>query len=389
MSLPTVMRRRLRLLGWPPGDVLLALGLLGFALAEIVGLADLPRHVAVPAAAGMALPLLWRRRAPVVVVAVVVGTFVVQTTLGVPASAQLAPLVAVLCACYSVGAHAEGRRGVGGLVLALLLAGATVPSAPGWGISDFGFIGVVLGGAWGLGRLVGSRTAEAHRHERHAEQVLAASEERVRQAVEVERRRIARELHDIISHSLSLMVIQAGAAEEVLAVDPGRVAPPLRTIQRTGREALEDMKRLLGVLQAPDLDDHLHPQPGLDDLGELVDQLRAAGLPVELSVVGPPRPGGVGAELSAYRIVQECLTNVMKHAPGANVEVTVRYERDMLQIEVVDDGRGQPLQVGAGSGLTNMQERAQLFGGVVSAAPRPDGGFGVRVRLPFVASPER
>jgi signal transduction histidine kinase len=377
----TNSRRFVRAFG-SPGDVLLAVGLAAFALAELSGLPGLPRGVTIPGATLMTIPLLWRRHLPVTVAATVSGAFAAQTLLGVPHNAQLASLVAVLVASYSVGSHAEKRRSLWGLAIIGTSAIVTVPANPGWAVSDFGFAGLVVVGAWLAGRLVRTRTVEARTHESRAAALAAASEERARQAIEAERRRIARELHDVVAHNLSLMVLQAGAAEQVVRTDPARALVPLRTIQETGRRALTDMKLLLGILRGSEPHEGLRPQPGIDDIGELIDHVRDSGLSVKMTTEGTPQPVTAGVGLSAYRVVQEALTNVMKHAPAADVSVCLRYSGDRLDIDVTNTGPVEAEAPGEESGLRGMRDRVELFGGELSAGPTAEGGFYVHAQLP-------
>lgn len=204
-----------------------------------------------------------------------------------------------------------------------------------------------------------------------------------REAVVEERARIARELHDVVAHNVSMMVIQAGAERHLLDAASGSTREVLETIERVGRGALTDMRRMVGMLRS-DPDNPLAPQPGLDDLATLVTQVRAAGLPVELRVDGAKRELPVGIELSAYRIVQEALTNALKHAGDARAVVQVRYGADSLELEIVDDGTGAPAAVsGDGHGLVGIRERVVVYGGRLDAGHRPTGGFAVRVRLPI------
>jgi signal transduction histidine kinase len=204
-----------------------------------------------------------------------------------------------------------------------------------------------------------------------------------REAVVEERARIARELHDAIAHNVSMMVVQAGAERHVLDGTHGSTREVLETIERIGRGALTEMRRMVGMLRS-DSGDPLAPQPGLDDLPTLVTQVRAAGLPVELRVEGERPELPVGIELSAYRIVQEALTNALKHAGDAHAVVHVRYGADSLELEIVDDGAGAPaLVAGGGHGLVGMRERVLLYGGRLDAGRRPSGGFAVRVLLPI------
>jgi signal transduction histidine kinase len=203
-----------------------------------------------------------------------------------------------------------------------------------------------------------------------------------REAVVEERARIARELHDAIAHNVSMMVVQAGGERRVLEGTDGTTHETLRTIEDVGRGALTEMRRLVGMLRS-DADDPLTPQPGLDDLPALVERVREAGLPVELHVDGEARELPVGLQLSAYRIVQEALTNALKHAGDAQATVRVRYGPDSLELEIVDDGAGAAAQVsGGGHGLVGMRERVALYGGRFDAGRHPGGGFAVRVLLP-------
>jgi len=197
-----------------------------------------------------------------------------------------------------------------------------------------------------------------------------------------ERSRIARELHDAIAHNVSVMVVQAGAERRVLDETSGSTREGLETIERIGRGALTEMRRLVGMLRS-DVGDPLAPQPGLDDLPTLITQVREAGLPVELHLDGPPRALPVGLELSAYRIVQEALTNALKHAGEAHASVYVRYGVDSLELEIIDDGAGTQTPVASGGhGLVGMRERVSVYGGELEAGPRPEGGYRLHASLP-------
>jgi signal transduction histidine kinase len=203
-----------------------------------------------------------------------------------------------------------------------------------------------------------------------------------REAVVEERARIARELHDAIAHNVSMIVVQAGAERRVLDAECGSTREVLQTIEQIGRSALTEMRRLLGMLRS-DADDTLAPQPGLGDVPKLVAQVREAGLPVELRIDGERRALPVGIELSAYRIVQEALTNALKHAGDAHATVHVHYGGDSLELEIVDDGAGGVARAPRGGhGLVGMRERVALYGGHLDANRNPSGGFVVRARLP-------
>jgi signal transduction histidine kinase len=226
-----------------------------------------------------------------------------------------------------------------------------------------------------LRRIVGDRDTRARLAER--ERDVAA-----REAVVEERARIARELHDAVAHSVSMMVIQAGAERRV--VEDRSTREVLQTIEQIGRDALTEMRRLVGMLRTDSSSGPLAPQPTLGDLPTLMTQVREAGLPVEFRVDGERRELPVGIELSAYRIVQEALTNALKHAGRANASVSVRYGPDSLELEIADDGAGAPAHVpGGGHGLAGIRERVSLYGGKFDASARRGGGFAVRVLLPL------
>jgi signal transduction histidine kinase len=225
-------------------------------------------------------------------------------------------------------------------------------------------------------RVLGDRERRARVAER--ERDVAA-----REAVVEERARIARELHDVIAHHVSMIVMQAGAERRVLDGANASTREVLETVEQIGRSALTEMRRLLGMLRG-DANEPLTPQPGLDDVPTLVGQLREAGLPVELHVDGERRELPVGIELSAYRIVQEALTNALKHAGEARATVHVRYGSDSLELEIADDGAGGITRAsGGGHGLVGMRERVALYGGRLDASRRAEGGFVVRVKLPI------
>ena len=207
-------------------------------------------------------------------------------------------------------------------------------------------------------------------------------EESARRAVAGEQARIARELHDVIAHNVSVMVVQAAAANDVFDSAPDKARDALRSIEETGRAALTELRRLLGTVRTPE-EEAYAPQPGLALLGELVSRVRAAGLPVAVHLDGELGDLPAGLDLSAYRIVQEALTNTLKHAQASRAEVGVRRTASDLELEIVDDGVGNGNGDGGGQGLIGMRERAALVGGEVEAGPRPGGGFQVRARLPL------
>jgi signal transduction histidine kinase len=364
-------------------DAALAVALAGFVLSDLWTSGDYltaSKAIYVPAGLLMTLPLAWRRRAPLPVAAVVMGALVFESLAVGSAPTQDAPLVGWLLAIYSVAAHC-GRT-------AALLGGAmSLGAGLVWiGIDDFFFPVVVFGGAWLAGRMVRQREVHAQVVE---ERSAALDRERVanaRAAAAEERARIARELHDVLSHSVSVMVVQAGAERMALGSDRAATGETLEAIERTGRQALIEMRRLLGMLRVGGEPPAHTPQPTLRELDELVAQVREAGLPVELQVEGEPAALPPGVAVSAYRIVQEALTNVLKHAGPAGARVVVRYTGRELELEIVDDGRGSTRAGEAGHGLVGMRERVALYGGDFDAGTRNGGGFVVRARLPLTTT---
>jgi signal transduction histidine kinase len=363
-------------------DAALAIALAGFVVSDVFTSGDYltaSKAIYVPAGLLMTLPLAWRRRAPLPVAAVVMGALVFESLAVGSAPTQDAPLVGWLLAIYSVAAHCDrGAALVGGAVS--LGAGLV------WmGIDDFFFPVVVFGGAWLAGRMVRQREVHARVVE---ERSAALDRERLANARAVaaeERAQIARELHDILSHSVSVMVVQAGAERMAQGSDRAATGETLEAIERTGRQALAEMRRLLGMLRVGGEPPAHAPQPTLGELDELVAQVREAGLPVELHVEGEPTALPLGVAVSAYRIVQEALTNVLKHAGPARASVVVRYAGRELELEIADDGRGSA-SVGAGHGLVGMRERVALYGGDFDAGASNGGGFVVRARLPLTTT---
>jgi signal transduction histidine kinase len=324
--------------------------------------------------------LYWRRRAPLAVL----GVALVAWALTLGDSYSQIGGVAII-ALYSAGRYAtDSRWGHVAVAVAVAVAIAEVSvdllndPAP-WGEVVFG--GVVMFVAWYVGRRLRLRSERAAELQR--EQAAEA-----RRIVIEERARIARELHDVVAHRVSLMTVQAGAAKAVAAEDPEGARRAMAAVEEAGRQALEELRHLLGVLR-PETDlDGLGPQPGLADLPRLVEQLREAGVEVSLATDGVPAELPARVDLFAYRIVQEALTNVLKHAgPGARTAVRLGTDRGGIVVEVLDDGRGASALPGAGHGLVGMRERALLLGGTLDAAPRPGGGFRVVAHLPTGGEP--
>jgi signal transduction histidine kinase len=252
-------------------------------------------------------------------------------------------------------------------------------------IGDVAFIGFFVLTAWVLGRALRGRTRYASALEAHAERLEVDRDAAARAAVTLERARIARELHDVIAHSISVMVLQAGGVRRRLGDGQAREQDALGAVESTGREALGELRLLLGMLRAGDeAAEPSEPQPGLARLDELVASVRAAGLDVTVDVEGELEALPRALDLSAYRIVQEALTNVLKHAGAGHAHVRVRHGRRRLELEVVDDGARPAAGLnGGGHGLVGMRERVAMFGGTFEAGARPEGGFSVHVRLPI------
>jgi signal transduction histidine kinase len=336
--------------------------------------------VHLPTVAGATLALYRRRQAPLASYAL--QFLCALFTLEVP---PLGVLIALFFGQYSAAVHSGHRVGalaapvVSAAVLAILFP-FSYPALPAWGLELL--VGV---GTWLAGSAMRERQARAVALEDHARHLENQHDLAAQVAVADERSRIARELHDVIAHSVSVMVVQAGAARRLLGRQPERAGEAMLEVEGSGREALTELRRLLGVLAARPDELVLAPQPGLGQLDALVERVDAAGIPVDLRIVGAPRPLPPGLDLTAYRIVQEALTNVVKHAAGARTEVVVEYGDRDLRLAVVDaGGTGTPgARVGAGRGLLGMHERVAAYGGDVEALPRPEGGFAVRARLPL------
>jgi len=329
--------------------------------------------------------LAWRRLYPIAVGAVVVATGVAQAALGMSMHSAVSPVIAILVVSWSIGAYEDRRRAMLGIALVVcgmwLAIGLDVlRGTDHYQSTDVPWIGMLIALPGILGLLFGSRTRSLRAAEARAERLEIDR----REAIAEERTRIARELHDVLAHSVSVMTVQAGAAEEMLRVDPARALEPVRAVQETGRQALVEMKRLVGMLREGGDAGVLPPQPGFADVEHLVDQVRAAGLEVDLRIEGTPQPLPMGVDLSAYRVVQEALTNSLKHG-GRRATVTLRFDPDELAIAVDDEGAGT-IDLGGGHGLVGMRERVGIFGGTFDARPRDGGGgYAVRALLPLRA----
>jgi signal transduction histidine kinase len=364
------------------GELALVFGLGALAQVELgldAAWADDRRELA-PVAFAMAAILFLRLRVPLLTLALLVAAFQLETAV-VKSPGNDDPMSFILIlvvALYSAGAHTRGRS--------LFLATGLVAAAIAFGmIADGGsmniggllFFSFFLGGPFLVGAVIRMR--------REREQLLDRErDEKARAAVGAERTRIARELHDVVAHAIGVIVLQARGARHSLKTEPEDARAAIDTIESTAAAALVEMRRLLGVLRANDEEVVLAPQPGLSQVETLASKVREAGLPVEVSIAGLPRELPAGVDLSAYRIVQEALTNALKHAGPARASVHIRYGDEQIEVEVTDDGRGATN--GAGSdrhGLIGMQERVALYGGELETGSRDGGGFVVRARLPL------
>jgi signal transduction histidine kinase len=367
-------------------EVLLAACLTVAIELELVSGHDLHSPGVAVAALFVTLPLALRFGSPLATMALVCTGIVAETALGVRSGDPVLAIVSLLLALYAVGSRTEGWRfWVGGaLAFAALCASTLIREGVNTDLTAAVLVpaaGLVIGRALGVLRL------ETDVLEERASQLELERDERVEQAVAEERGRIARELHDVIGHSISVMGIQAGAVRRVLRPGQEREREALHAVERTGREAVGEMRRLIGLLRTEG-SGFAGPSPSLKRVERLVDEMRHAGVAVELRVEGDLGALPAGADLAGYRILQEALTNALKHAPGAHVSATVRSTSRELSIDVLDDGSGSPARRNGqlGHGLLGMRERSSLYGGELTAGPRPGGGFGVHVRIPIEAS---
>jgi len=331
-----------------------------------------------------------RRRWPMAVYSVVgIGT-IAYAWLGYP---QSVGGFGVLIAIYTVAAHVPLREaivaaGIYVVGMALSLIGFSRDSGTSFDVvfADFlvNLLALIL--AWTVGVTIRTRRAYVAALEARAELLEREREDNARLAVALERGRIAREMHDVVAHNVSVVVVQAAAAERMVETDPERARQAMRDVAATGRQALTEMRRLLGVLRDGASDD-LGPQPGVAELRALAGTVEDAGMQVELSVQGEERPLPASAALSVYRIVQEALTNSLRHAGPARARVILRYLPDALEVQVSDNGvGGMPADEHGGHGLIGMRERVALFGGELTAGPRPEGGYAVVARIPTSGS---
>jgi len=344
-------------------------------------------RVQYPLAALFALPLLLRRRWPLPAVLVALGALCLAAALDGGGLQHLTmPFLCALAAAVAAGAMGDRAQRIAGSAALLATVSILVLTTPDAGASDFFWPAFLFAAAWLAGRALATRaeqTRELQERVRAAELARADAEER---AASAERARIARELHDVVAHSVSVMVVQASGVRRLLKDDQAREREALESVEQTGRQALSEMRRMLGVMRAGEEEATaaLAPQPGLEYLDRLIHEVEEAGLPVSLRVEGQRVPLSPGVDVSAYRIVQEGLTNALEHAHAARAEVIVRYVDGAVELAIEDDGSG--IANGAlGHRLVGMRERVALYGGTLEAGPRPEGGFALRAKLPVEA----
>jgi signal transduction histidine kinase len=401
-------------------DGVLAVALAFAGLAIAVGM---HRLLLVPTTLALTVPVVFRRTHPVGAFAVVIAVGALQVIFDIR---PIPPDLTILVLLYTLAAYTTRRLSVIGLGICLLGSAAELDRLyahviirthqPNWLLMGATLFAGPLLIAWVLGDSMRYRRAYYANLEERAARLERDRDAQARMAATAERARIARELHDVVAHNVSVMVVQADGASYALGSDPDRTREALAAISATGRQALTEMRALLGVLRKSDepclegpagLPDaggsgapalvgvpdqaetvvtaSLAPVPGIDQLDDLLDQARAAGLPVSCTIEGQPRRLAEGTALAAYRIIQESLTNTRKHAgPWAQASVLLRYTTDAIELVIADDGLGEAAASdGAGHGLTGMRERAAMYGGTVRAGPRPSGGFTVTARLPI------
>jgi signal transduction histidine kinase len=382
-----IMRVKLRRHAAVLVDWLITLALGGLVLGEIwISQFAEPRPVNTLLFLSVCLTLLWRRRAPLVMLLIAVAVLGIQANFFHPPSQPpFSTFIILIVVFYSAAVYGDGRRAVIGAAIAFVME-ILVLDIPrflaGENPDDIMPAWVIYLIFWLVGRTIRQRRLQAVELGDRATRLEIEREEHARAAVAEERSRISRELHDVVAHSVSVMVVQAQAAQRLLEGEQREARQALGSIETTGRQALTEMRRLLGILRRADEELALAPQPSLKHLNALVERTREAGLPVELSVEGDAGSLPPGVDLTAYRIAQEALTNVRKHAGPARARVVVRRRDDGIELEITDDGPGTGKDDGSGQGLIGMRERVALYGGTLESGKRSGGGYLVRAKLP-------
>ena len=342
--------------------------------------------IAVPAVAVLVLPLFARRRFPFAAPA---AYWILAAAISFGDGLLLAFIGSLglvgLASAYLLGNLRDPLKAGVGLIIVVVGIVIVVYNIPGpLPVGDFVFLPLRFVVAWVAGYALRERAEQAEAAEERAARAEREREAAARVAVAEERARIARELHDIVAHAVSVMVLQVGAVRHRLPDALAEDRDALKGVERAGRTALAEMRRLLAAMRSDGDEAELVPQPGLDGLDSLLGEIRGAGLPVELHVDGKPFVLPRGVDLSAYRIVQEGLTNALKHAHASDADVTVRYRPDELEIEVRDNGGGSSKSDGLGHGLVGVRERVKIYGGEMTARTAPEGGFVLSTRLPVL-----
>jgi signal transduction histidine kinase len=389
-AVATLARRAWPLIKRYGFDVLVLLGILETALELAFGRSNNDHApngslwVLIPVSIPIFLPFFARRRypfaAPAAVYLYCAGLSFFEGSL---VTFTFAIFMAVLAAAFLMGMLPDRTQSVSGWGIALGAAAIVVHNDPHQGWADFLFISILFTIVWLAGNALSAKLSQYHAAEERAARLEREREERARAAVAEERARIARELHDVVGHSVSVMTVQASGVRRLLHPDQEREREALLIVEQTGREALAEMRKLVGVLRRPEESPALAPQPSLEHVDKLVEQVRESGLAVGLKVEGKPEKLPASVDLAGYRLVQEGLTNTLKHAQARNAEVLVRYGTDEVELVVTDDGNGIGGGEGSGHGLVGLRERVAVVGGQLEAGPRPGGGYEVRARLPM------
>jgi signal transduction histidine kinase len=367
------------------GDLVLAGSIGALYCLELAFEGDVEHRLpSMAVAVCFAAALAVRRRAPMAVLAVGLVVIELDNTVLKGLAEAGAFLLGIVIGIYSAGRYARGYWAA----LSIVFVGVSIPLAaiePGTPVAftDFAFFGMFFGGPYVAGRVIRHRREREQQLESEAGALKLERDLKAREAVAEERVRIARELHDVVAHAISVIVLQARGGRRVLHSDPGEAREALDAIERAGEQALTEMRRLLGLLRDGDEELALAPQPSLARIDDLAASLTETGLPVEVRVEGTPVNLPPGIDVTAYRIVQEALTNTLKHAGPARAFVVVRYEPGVVELEVLDDGPGAAGGNGSGHGLVGIGERVAVYGGELASGRRPEGGYALRARLPF------
>jgi signal transduction histidine kinase len=381
------VRRRLRRLSerdWRLIDRLLVAALfVGTEIDVFVSSAiEGPRVLNALLLGGLVLTLLWRRTRPLVTLTCILAGLTLSQLVLTPPPETFAAVLLLITSCYAVGAHEQGRRSLVGLALACVsvttLALIFDPGDVFWPVAFFCIV------PWLAGRTLSNQTQLARELAEKAEHAEHERAEEERRAIAAERSRIARELHDVLAHSLSVMVVQSGAARRIVERDPERAVEVANLVQETGREALHELRRLFGTVRRGQ-GEELSGPPSIARVDDLVRRADAAGLAVDLTLEGEPVELPTGVDLTAYRVVQEALTNTIKHAGATRASVTISYEPGEVVVSVRDHGGTDAAALAeesGGHGLVGMRERVSLYGGTLEAGTADDGGFAVRASLP-------